>query len=233
MHALVKAHAAPGIELQEIARPTVGINDVMIRVKRTGICGTDLHIYNWDALGAEDDSGADGGRSRIRRRDRRGRQRTCPTSRSGDRSSAARAMSFAAIAETVCAGRRHLCSNTAGVGVNRPGCFAEYLVSLPMTNVWQHCRRRSTDELRRFSIRSATQCTRHLRSTLLGEDVLITGAGPIGIMAAAIVRIAGARHVVITDVNHYRLELARKMGATLAAECDNDEFARRRRNNSE
>lgn len=212
MKALVKSRAEPGLRLTEVPEPTIGINDVLIRINRTGICGTDLHIYTWDAWA----------------------QRTIPVPmvvghefvgevlqvgfnvndfKPGD--------SVSGEGHVVCgrcrnclAGRRHLCADTKGVGVNRPGAFAEYL-SLPMTNVWHHAPGIDLDVASIFDPFGNAVHTA-LSFPVLGEDVLITGAGPIGIMAAAIVKHAGARFVVITDVNDYRLELARKMGATLA-----------------
>lgn len=212
MKALIKKHATPGLWLEEIPKPDIGINDVLIRINRTGICGTDLHIYKWDAWA----------------------QKTIPVPmvvghefvgeivetgsnvvdfRPGDIVSGE--------GHVVCgrcrncmAGRRHLCADTKGVGVNRPGAFAEYL-SLPVTNVWQHS---PGIDLEVASIFDPFGNAVHtaLSFPVLGEDVLITGAGPIGIMAVAIVKHAGARFVVVTDVNDYRLELARKMGATIA-----------------
>jgi threonine 3-dehydrogenase len=212
MKALVKSRAEPGLWLTDVPEPTIGINDVLIRINRTGICGTDLHIYKWDAWA----------------------QRTIPVPlvvghefvgeilevgnnvndfKPGDIVSGE--------GHVVCgrcrncmAGRRHLCADTKGVGVNRAGAFAEFL-SLPMTNVWHHASGIDLDVASIFDPFGNAVHTA-LSFPVLGEDVLITGAGPIGIMAAAIVKHAGARFVVITDVNDYRLELARKMGATLA-----------------
>jgi len=212
MKALVKRHADIGLWLEDVPQPEVGLNDVLIRVDRTGICGTDLHIYNWDNwarktipvpmvvghafVGEVVDVGENvmhihpgevvSGEGHVVC----GRCRNC------------------------LAGRRHLCMDTMGVGVNRPGAFAGYL-SLPMTNVWHH---RETIDRDVASIFDPFGNAVHtaLSFPVLGEDVLITGAGPIGMMAAAVVRHAGARHIVITDVNPYRLQLARKMGATLA-----------------
>ena len=212
MKALAKTKAEPGLELVDVPEPKVGINDVLIRVNRTGICGTDLHIYKWDAWA----------------------QQTIPVPmvvghefvgeivqvgsnvndfRVGDIVSGE--------GHVVCgrcrncmAGRRHLCADTKGVGVNRPGAFAEYL-SLPMTNVWQHAPGIDLDVASIFDPFGNAVHTA-LSFPVLGEDVLITGAGPIGIMAVAIAKHAGARHVVVTDVNDYRLGLAKKMGATVA-----------------
>ena len=212
MKALAKTKPEPGLQLVDVPEPTIGINDVLIRVHRTGICGTDLHIYKWDAWA----------------------QKTIPVPmvvghefvgeivavganvndfRAGDVVSGE--------GHVVCgrcrncmAGRRHLCADTKGVGVNRAGAFAEYL-SLPMTNVWQHSPGVDRDVAAIFDPFGNAVHTA-LSFPVLGEDVLITGAGPIGIMAVAIAKHAGARHVVITDVNDYRLALAKKMGATVA-----------------
>ena len=212
MKALVKSKAEPGLWLQDVPEPTPGINDVLIRVDRTGICGTDLHIYNWDAWA----------------------QKTIPVPmvvghefvgeivevgsnvadfRAGDLVSGE--------GHVVCgrcrncmAGRRHLCADTKGIGVNRTGAFAEF-ISLPMTNVWLHHQEVDREVASIFDPFGNAVHTA-LSFPVLGEDVLITGAGPIGIMAVAIAKHAGARFIVITDVNEYRLDLARKMGATVA-----------------
>ena len=212
MKALVKSFAEPGLWLEDVPIPAVGGSDVRIKVKRTGICGTDLHIYHWDAwaqktiqvpltighefVGEIVEVGANvtdffpgeivSGEGHVVC----GRCRNC------------------------LAGRRHLCKNTFGVGVNRPGAFAEY-VSLPMANVWRHQPGVDLDVAAIFDPFGNAVHTA-LSFPILGEDVLITGAGPIGILAAAVARHAGARFVVVTDVNEYRLELARKMGATVA-----------------
>ncbi len=212
MKALVKSKAEPGLWLADVPEPELGINDVLIRVDRTGVCGTDLHIYKWDAWA----------------------QKTIPVPMVVGHEFVGDVMRVGSnVADfhpgdivsgeghVVCgrcrncmAGRRHLCKDTKGVGVNRPGAFAEYLV-LPMTNVWHHEPGIDRDVASIFDPFGNAVHTA-LSFDLLGEDVLITGAGPIGIMAAGIARHAGARHVVITDVNAYRLELARKMGATRA-----------------
>jgi threonine 3-dehydrogenase len=218
MHALVKARAAPGIDLQDIPRPTVGHNDVMIRVKRTAICGTDMHIYNWDGWA----------------------QRTIPVPMAvgheycGEIVEIGSEVSGFNIGDRVSgeghitcghcrncrAGRRHLCRNTMGVGVNRPGCFAEYVV-IPALNAFK-LPDAIDDEIAAILDPLGNAVHTALAFDVVGEDVLITGAGPIGIMTAAIVRFVGARHVVITDVNDYRLDLARKMGATLALNVTRD-----------
>ena len=218
MHALVKHHAAPGIQLQDIEPPQPGPNDVLIRVKRTAICGTDMHIYNWDAwaqktipvpmavgheycgevveVGSEVSGFAPGDRVSGEGHITCGYCRNCR------------------------AGRRHLCRNTVGVGVNRPGCFAEYVV-IPAFNAFK-LPDAIDDEIASILDPLGNAVHTALAFDVVGEDVLITGAGPIGIMAAAIVRFIGARNVVITDVNDYRLELARKMGATLALNVTRD-----------
>lgn len=212
MKALVKHHAGPGLQLQDVPEPVYGINDVLIRIDRTGICGTDLHIYNWDAWA----------------------ERTIPAPMVIGHEFVGRVEAVGANVvdfhigdvvsgegHVVCgrcrnclAGRRHLCADTQGVGVNRPGAFAE-LLALPMTNVWHH---RPGIDLDVASIFDPFGNAVHtaLSFDVLGEDVLITGAGPIGLMAAAVVRHAGARFVVITDVNDYRLDLARQMGVDVA-----------------
>lgn len=212
MKALVKKEARPGLWLLDVPEPEIGINDVLIRVDRTGICGTDLHVYEWDAWA----------------------RRTIPVPlvvghefvgdvvevgsnvsdfRPGDMVSAE--------GHVVCgrcrnclAGRRHLCKATCGIGVNRPGAFAEY-ISVPMTNVWHHKDTVDRDVAAIFDPFGNAVHTA-LAFNVLGEDVLVTGAGPIGIMAAAVARHAGARYVVITDLNEYRLELARRLGVTEA-----------------
>jgi threonine 3-dehydrogenase len=214
MKALVKRHAEPGLWLEEVPEPRIGLNDVLIRVDRTGICGTDLHIYKWDAWA----------------------QKTIPVPmvvghefvgeivevggnvvdfHAGDLVSGE--------GHVVCgrcrnclAGRRHLCKDTKGIGVNRPGAFAQYL-ALPMTNVWHHAPGIDLDVASIFDPFGNAVHTA-LSFNVLGEDVLITGAGPIGLMATAVVKHAGARYVIVTDVNPYRLELARRMGATRAVD---------------
>ncbi|MEX6634318.1 L-threonine 3-dehydrogenase [Hyphococcus lacteus] len=216
MKALMKAKAEEGIWMVDTSRPAIGPNDVLIKVKRTAICGTDMHIYNWDAWA----------------------QKTIPVPMTvghefsgeiveigsevhlehfnmkiGDRVSAEGHVTCG-YCRNCRAGQRHLCRNTVGVGVNRPGSFAEY-VSVPAFNVYKLPADISDDMGAIFDpYGNATHTA--LAYDLVGEDVLITGAGPIGIMAAAIARFVGARHVVITDVNDYRLELAEKMGATCA-----------------
>jgi threonine 3-dehydrogenase len=210
MKALVKKESREGIWLEDVPEPEIGINDVLIKIKRTAICGTDMHIYNWDSwaqktipvpmvvghefVGEIVDVGANvndfttgqivSGEGHVVC----GRCRNCM------------------------AGRRHLCAQTSGVGVDRSGAFAEYL-ALPMSNVWEHSPGIDLDVAALFDPFGNAVHTA-LQYDLLGEDVLITGAGPIGIMAAAVCRHAGARHVVITDVVDNRLQMAQKLGAT-------------------
>src|SRR5580765_72217 len=214
MDALIKGSAGPGLTLTQVPEPEIGINDVPIRVDRTGICGTDVHIADWNEwaqhavtpplvvghefVGEVVDVGSNvndfhpgelvSGEGHVVC----GRCRNC------------------------LAGRRHLCAHTQGVGVNRAGAFAEYIV-LPMSNIWKHNPKVPLEVAAIFDPFGNAVHTA-LSFPVLGEDVLITGAGPIGIMSAAVVRHAGARHVVITDKNRYRLELARKLGVTRAVD---------------
>jgi threonine 3-dehydrogenase len=212
MKALVKSKAEPGLWLEDLPMPGISVNDVLIKVDRTGICGTDLHIYKWDAWA----------------------QKTIPVPMAVGHEFVGEIVEVGSNVKdfrpgdvvsgeghVVCgrcrnclAGRRHLCADTKGVGVNRPGAFAEYL-SLPMSNVWHHHQDIDRDVAAIFDPFGNAVHTA-LSFPVLGEDVLVTGAGPIGIMAAAVAKHAGARFVVITDLNPYRLELARKMGVTLA-----------------
>ncbi|HEV7134937.1 MAG TPA: L-threonine 3-dehydrogenase [Gaiellaceae bacterium] len=214
MRALVKAKAAEGLWLEDVPEPEIGVNDVLIRVHKTGICGTDLHIYAWDAWA----------------------QKTIPVPMvvghefAGEIASVGSNVSdfkpgdlVSGEGHVVCgrcrnclAGRRHLCAHSIGLGVQRPGAFAEY-VALPMTNIWHHWPGIDEDVASIFDPFGNAVHTA-LSFAVLGEDVLVTGAGPIGCMATAVVRHAGARHVVVTDLNPYRLELARTMGATLAVD---------------
>jgi threonine 3-dehydrogenase len=212
MKALLKSQRKPGLWLEDVPAPQPGINDVKIRVLITGICGTDLHIYEWDSwaqstipvpliighefVGEVAEVGSNvndfhpgdivSGEGHVVC----GRCRNC------------------------LAGRRHLCAHTVGVGVNSPGAFAEFIV-LPMTNIWKHDPNVDLEVAAIFDPLGNAVHTA-LSFPVLGEDVLITGAGPIGIMAAAVVRHAAARHVVITDVKPKRLELAERLGVTLA-----------------
>ncbi len=214
MKALVKSRAERGLWLTDVPEPKPGINDVLIRVHRTGICGTDLHIYKWDEWAAK----------------------TIPVPLVIGHEFVGEVVEVGSNVvdfqpglivsgegHVVCgrcrnclAGRRHLCADTQGVGVNRAGAFAEYIV-LPMSNVWVHAEGIDEDVAAIFDPFGNAVHTA-LSFPVLGEDVLVTGAGPIGIMAAAVARHAAARHVVITDLNPYRLELARKMGVTLAVD---------------
>ena len=221
MQALVKREAREGLWLEDVPLPEIGINDVLIRIKRTAICGTDLHIYNWDAwaqdtipvpmvvghefVGEIAEVGANvndfhpgqivSGEGHVVC----GRCRNCM------------------------AGRRHLCANSSGIGVNRAGAFAQYL-ALPMSNVWEHSAGIDLDIAALFDPFGNAVHTA-LQYDLLGEDILITGAGPIGVMAAAVCRHAGARHVVITDVIEQRLQLAQKLGATRTVNVQRESLA--------
>jgi threonine 3-dehydrogenase len=212
MKALVKSRRTPGLWLEEVPEPEMGINDVKVRVLLTGICGTDLHIYEWDDWA----------------------QSTIPVPMvighefMGEIVAVGSNVADFQVGElvsgeghVVCgrcrnclAGRRHLCAHTEGVGVNRPGAFAEYIV-LPMSNIWKHSPDVKPDIAAIFDPFGNAVHTA-LSLPVLGEDVLVTGAGPIGIMAAAVAKHAGARYVVITDLNAYRLALALKVGVTLA-----------------
>ncbi|MGD8347329.1 MAG: L-threonine 3-dehydrogenase [Lysobacterales bacterium] len=209
MKALVKREARKGIWMEDVPAPEVGLNDVLIKVKKTAICGTDLHIYLWDEWSA----------------------RTIPVPmvighefvgeivEVGDNvNDFEPGQIVSGEGHVVCgrcrncmAGRRHLCAHTSGIGVNRPGAFAEY-ISLPMSNVWVH---RDGIDLDIAAIFDPFGNAVHtaLQFDLLGEDVLITGAGPIGCIAGAVCKHAGARHVVVTDLSDYRLALAKKLGA--------------------
>ena len=214
MKALVKSRAQPGLWLEDVPEPTVGINDVLMRVHRTGICGTDLHIYKWDEWAART----------IAVPLVIGHEFVGEVVEVGSNVADFRpGQIVSGEGHVVCgrcrnclAGRRHLCADTSGVGVNRAGAFAEYLV-LPMSNVWVHSPGIDKDVAAIFDPFGNAVHTA-LSFPVLGEDVLVTGAGPIGIMAAAVAQHAGARYVVITDVNPYRLGLARTMGVTRAVD---------------
>ncbi len=221
MKALVKRERAEGLWLEEVPVPKIGINDVLIKIHKTSICGTDVHIWNWDEWA----------------------QKTIPVPMTIGHEFVGTVEAFgenvtdleigeivSGEGHIVCgrcrnclAGRRHLCPRTSGVGVNRPGAYAEYL-SIPVTNVWHADPNIPMDLLSIFDpFGNATHSA--LAYPVLGEDVLITGAGPIGCMATAIAKQAGARYVVTTDVNPYRLELARKMGATVALDVSKHSIA--------
>jgi threonine 3-dehydrogenase len=221
MKALVKKEAREGLWLEDVPIPEYGINDVLIRVLRTAICGTDMHIYNWDEWA----------------------QKTIPVPMTVGHEFVGEIVEVGSNVNdfkagqivsgeghVVCgrcrnclAGRRHLCAHTSGIGVDRPGAFAEYVV-LPMSNVWEH---RAGIDLDIASLFDPLGNAVHtaLQHDLLGEDVLITGAGPIGVMAAAVCRHAGARHVVVTDINPKRLEKARELGATYTVDVRTETLA--------
>ena len=220
MKALVKSKSEVGLWLEDVPEPVCGINDVLIKIRRTAICGTDMHIYNWDKWAQE----------------------TIPVPMVvghefvGDIVAVGDNVNDFKIGQlvsgeghVVCgrcrncmAGRRHLCAHTSGIGVNRSGAFAEYL-ALPMSNVWVHHEGIDLDIASLFDpLGNAVHSA--LQFDLLGEDVLITGAGPIGAMAAAVCKHAGARHVVITDVIPSRLELAAKLGATRVVDVRNEKL---------
>ncbi|MEO6801628.1 MAG: L-threonine 3-dehydrogenase [Granulicella sp.] len=214
MKALVKSHAERGLWLADVPEPEMGINDVTIRVLKTGICGTDLHIYEWDAwASATIPLGLTIGHEFVG-------EIVAIGSNVAD---VTLGQLVSGEGHVVCgrcrnclAGRRHLCANTSGVGVNRNGAFAEFIV-LPMTNIWQHAPGINQDVAAIFDPFGNAVHTA-LEFPVLGEDVLVTGAGPIGIMAAAVARHAGARYVVISDPNPYRRALAEKIGVTLAVD---------------
>jgi threonine 3-dehydrogenase len=221
MRALIKGEAAEGLWLENVPEPEVGINDVLIRVRKTGICGTDLHIYGWDTWAQET----------IPVPMVVGHEFVGEVVRYGSNVSDFQVGDLVSgEGHVVCgrcrncmAGRRHLCAHSIGLGVQRPGAFAEY-VALPMTNVWHHWPGIDEEVASIFDPFGNAVHTA-LSFSVLGEDVLVTGAGPIGCMATAVVRHAGARHVVVTDVNGYRLQLARRMGATLAVDPHEHDFA--------
>ena len=214
MRALVKSKREPGLWMEDVPKPACGHNDVLIKVKKTGICGTDIHIYNWDEwsqktiktpmhighefVGEVAELGGEVQGLKVGERVSGEGHVTCGHCRNCR------------------AGKRHLCRNTVGLGVTRPGCFAEY-VTLPAVNVFP-VPKGIPDEIASFFDPLGNAVHTALSFDLVGEDVLITGAGPIGVMAAAICKHVGARHVVVTDVNEYRLSLAKKLGATRAVD---------------
>lgn len=220
MKSLVKAKAEKGIWLQDTPEPEVGHNDLLIKIRKTAICGTDMHIYNWDewsqktipvpmVVGHEYVGEVVGMGQEVR------------GFNLGDRVSGEGHI-ICGHCRNCRAGRRHLCRNTEGVGVNRPGAFAEYLV-IPAFNAFK-IPDNISDELASIFDPFGNAVHTALSFDLVGEDVLITGAGPIGIMAAAVARHVGARHVVITDINPYRLALAKKMGATRAVDVSKEDL---------
>jgi len=221
MRTLAKTKREPGIWMAEAPKPEVGPNDVLIRIRKTAICGTDMHIYNWDEwaqntipvpmhvgheyVGTVEAMGSEVKGLRIGQRVSGEGHIVCGHCRNCR------------------AGRRHLCRNTVGVGVNRPGAFADYLV-IPAVNAFP-IPDDIPDEIAAILDPFGNAAHTALSFDLVGEDVLITGAGPIGIMAAAICRHVGARHVVITDVNDYRLDLAKKMGAHRTVNIQREKLA--------
>jgi len=221
MKALVKKFPKPGLWLDEVPVPEYGPNDVLIKIQKTAICGTDIHIYNWDKWASK----------------------TIPVPMVVGHEYVGIVEAYGSNVQDVIkgelvsgeghitcghcrncrAGRRHLCPKTLGVGVNRPGCFGEYLV-IPVSNIW-HCDPNIDEDVLSIFDPFGNATHTALSFDVLGEDVLITGAGPIGIMAAAICKHAGARYVVITDVNQYRLELAQKVGVTRAVNVSKEKLS--------
>tara|TARA_B110000091_G_scaffold112271_1_gene121449 strand:- start:9 stop:1034 length:1026 start_codon:yes stop_codon:yes gene_type:complete len=218
MKSLVKLKAEAGIWLQQTQKPTMGHNDLLIKIKKTAICGTDIHIYNWDEWA----------------------QKTIPVPMvvgheyAGEVVDIGQEVKGFSLGDRVSGeghitcghcrncrgGRTHLCRNTVGVGVNREGSFAEYLV-IPAYNAFK-LPDEISDDLAAIFDPFGNAVHTALSFDLVGEDVLITGAGPIGIMAAAVAKHVGARHVVITDINEYRLDLAKKMGASRAVDVSKE-----------
>jgi len=221
MKALVKKFPKPGLWLEEVPVPEYSSNDVLIKIRKTAICGTDIHIYNWDEWASK----------------------TIPVPMVVGHEYVGIVEAFGSNVQDVkkgelvsgeghivcghcrnCrAGRRHLCPKTLGVGVNRPGCFGEYLV-IPVSNIW-HCDPNIDEDVLSIFDPFGNAVHTALSFEVLGEDILITGAGPIGIIAAAICKHAGARYVVITDVNPYRLELAQKIGVTRAVNVSKEKLS--------
>ncbi|WP_303977093.1 L-threonine 3-dehydrogenase [Dongia mobilis] len=221
MKALVKEKAGPGLTLTDVPKPEVGHNDVLIRIRKTAICGTDIHIWKWDEWAAKTvPLGMHVGHEYVGEIVAMGQE--VRGFEIGDRVSGEGHVTCG-YCRNCRAGRRHLCRNTFGIGVNRPGAFAEFL-ALPAVNAFKIPDNIADDLAAIFDpYGNATHTA--LSFNLVGEDVLITGAGPIGIMAVAIARHVGARHVVITDVNDYRLDLAHKMGATRAVNVTRQKLA--------
>ena len=214
MKALVKSRPEEGLWLENVPIPEVGPNDVLIKILRTSICGTDVHIWNWDEWARKTiPVGMQVGHEFVGVIERFGAN--VHDYAPGDLVSGEGHL-VCGRCRNCLAGRRHLCAHTSGVGVNRPGAFAEYLC-IPVTNVWPADPEIPLEVTSCFDPLGNAAHTA-LTYDVLGEDVLITGAGPIGIMAVAIARHAGARYIVITDVNPYRLDLARRMGVTLAVD---------------
>jgi len=221
MKALVKKYSKPGIWLDEVPIPEYGPNDVLIKIEKTAICGTDIHIYNWDEWASKT----------IPVPMVVGHEYVGVVEAFGDNVQDVKVDELVSgeghITCGYCrncrAGRRHLCPNTLGVGVNRPGCFAEYLV-IPVSNIW-HCDKNIDKDVLSIYDPFGNAVHTALSFDVLGEDVLITGAGPIGIMAAAICKHAGARYIVITDVNPFRLKLAEKMGVTKAVDVSKEKLS--------
>ena len=220
MKSLVKAKAEKGIWLQDTPEPEVGHNDLLIKIRKTAICGTDMHIYNWDewsqktipvpmVVGHEYVGEVVGMGQEVK------------GFKVGDRVSGEGHITCGHC-RNCRAGRVHLCRNTEGVGVNRPGAFAEYLV-IPAFNAFK-IPDNISDDLASIFDPFGNAVHTALSFDLVGEDVLITGAGPIGIMAAAVAKHVGARHVVVTDINPYRLELAKKMGATRVVDVSKEDL---------
>ena len=221
MKSLAKSKSEPGIWMQDNETPAIGPNDVLVKIKKSAICGTDLHIYKWDDwasktipvpmvvgheyVGVIEKLGSEVKHLTVGQRVSGEGHIVCGHCRNCR------------------AGKRHLCRNTLGVGVNRPGSFAEYL-SLPAENIFP-IPDDIDDELASIFDPFGNAVHTALSFDLVGEDILITGAGPIGIMAVAICKHVGARHVVITDVNPYRLELAKKLGATRAVDVSKENLA--------
>ncbi len=218
MKALIKRYPKPGIWLEDVAIPQIGKNDVLVKIKKTAICGTDVHIYKWDEWSQQT----------IQVPMIIGHEFVGEIAVVGGNVHEFKVGELVSgEGHVVCdqcrnclAGRKHLCRSTSGIGVNRSGAFAEYL-SIPASNIWRCDPRIPEDVLACFDPFGNAVHTA-LSFDLLGEDVLITGAGPIGIMAVAVAKHAGARYVVITDVNDFRLDLAKRMGATRAINANND-----------